>query len=229
MALVLKSSMNIYLGERFLLYTDHKPLLGLLDEDKSIPVQASARIQRWALTLEMYQYQLKFKTSNQNANADALCRLPLTTMQSPTPQPTELVLMMEALDGEMPVSSHQIKTWTRRDPTLSRVLQFVQKGWPATVKDEQLKIYEKKVGVVVSRSLPVMGQSCGCSSSRAAGYPSSIAFVSSWCGSHEAAGSCLCLVAGYGQRYRETCPSYCSACQVNQSSPPVAPVIPIRW
>ena len=34
----------------------------LLDEQKPIPAQASARIQRWALTLEMYQYHLKFKS-----------------------------------------------------------------------------------------------------------------------------------------------------------------------
>ena len=131
-------------GRMFFLYTDHKPLLGLLDEQKPIPAQASARIQRWALTLEMYQYHLKFKSSDKNANADALSRLPLTADHPPTPLPAELVLMMEALDEDMPVSAQQIRRWTQRDPTLSRVMQFVRKGWPSTVLDERLKIFERK-------------------------------------------------------------------------------------
>ena len=42
---------NYLYGCSFTLYTDHKPLQGLLNESKAIPTQASARIQRWALTL----------------------------------------------------------------------------------------------------------------------------------------------------------------------------------
>ena len=41
---------NLYIRE-FLLQTDHMPLLGLLKEDRTISAMASARIQRWALTL----------------------------------------------------------------------------------------------------------------------------------------------------------------------------------
>ena len=63
-------------GRMFFLYTDHKPLLGLLDEQKPIPAQASARIQRWALTHSRCTilYHLKFKSSDKNAIpfADAL-------------------------------------------------------------------------------------------------------------------------------------------------------------
>ena len=38
-------------GHHFTLITDHKPLLSLFGERRAIPPQASARIQRWALTL----------------------------------------------------------------------------------------------------------------------------------------------------------------------------------
>ena len=216
-------------GRMFSLYTDHKPLLGLLDENKSIPVQASARIQRWALTLETYQYQLKFKTSKQNANADALSRLPLTTVHPPTPQPTELVLMMEALDEDMPVSSHQIKTWTRRDPTLSRVLQFVQKGWPTTVKDDQLKMFEKK-------KLELSCQDhCLLWGSRVVVPPQGQqAVLRQLHSSHPGVVRMKQLARAYVwwpnmDKDIERHVRHCATCQVNQSSPPVAPVIPIRW
>ena len=45
---------NYLYGCSFTLYTDHKPLQGLLNQSKAIPTLASARIQRWALTLATY-------------------------------------------------------------------------------------------------------------------------------------------------------------------------------
>ena len=44
------------LGIHFSLITDHKPLVSLFQEHKAIPSHASARIQRWALTLAAYEY-----------------------------------------------------------------------------------------------------------------------------------------------------------------------------
>ena len=44
----------------FTITTDHKPLLGLLGEGKSIRETASARKQHWALILQGYRYKLIF-------------------------------------------------------------------------------------------------------------------------------------------------------------------------
>jgi len=43
-------------GRHFYLCTDHKPLLTLFKESRAVNPQASARIQRWALTLSMYEW-----------------------------------------------------------------------------------------------------------------------------------------------------------------------------
>ena len=59
-------------GRSFTLITDHKPLLGLLKEQQAILAYASARIQRWALTLASYEYKLQFRKSTAHSNADAL-------------------------------------------------------------------------------------------------------------------------------------------------------------
>lgn len=40
----------------FTLITDHKTLLGLLNENKPIPSHMSAHIQKWDLTLAAYEY-----------------------------------------------------------------------------------------------------------------------------------------------------------------------------
>ena len=68
-------------GRRFLLYSDHKPLIHIFGESQSVPVMASARLQRWALTLSSYTYNIKYKSGKNQGNADALSRLPLPEFQ----------------------------------------------------------------------------------------------------------------------------------------------------
>ena len=119
---------NYLYGRSFTLYTDHKPLQGLLNESKAIPTQASARIQRWALTLASYQYKIVYKKGSEISNADGLSCLPLPTALS-----QDFPLLLEHLSCG-PITATQIKTMTRQDKELSRVLYFVQKGWPATVE-----------------------------------------------------------------------------------------------
>ena len=67
---------NYLYGHCFTLYTDHKPLQGLLNEPKAIPTLTSARIQRWALTLTTYQYKIVYKKGSKISNADGLSRYP---------------------------------------------------------------------------------------------------------------------------------------------------------
>ena len=50
-------------GRPFELVTDHKPLLGLLKEDRATSQQASSRIKRWSLFLSNYEYQLVFRST----------------------------------------------------------------------------------------------------------------------------------------------------------------------
>lgn len=62
-------------GHSFTVFTDHKPLMSLFSEHKSVPSMASARIQKWALSLSAYQYRIVYRAGKENANADALSRL----------------------------------------------------------------------------------------------------------------------------------------------------------
>ena len=72
-----------YLFQRhFLLYTDHKPLLGLTSEQKGIPSMAAARIQRWAILLSAYNYSLKYRSGSENSNANFFSRFSLNEKDS---------------------------------------------------------------------------------------------------------------------------------------------------
>ncbi|XP_044184326.1 LOW QUALITY PROTEIN: uncharacterized protein K02A2.6-like [Acropora millepora] len=130
-------------GHRFIIKTDHKPLEGLLNEKKGIPLQAAPRIQRWALTLASYEYEISYKAGQTNGNADGLSRLPLPVMPDSVPLPGETILLMEHLEGT-PVHSGHIKAWTKRDPFLSQVIRYTLEGWPKAVNSEELTPYYTK-------------------------------------------------------------------------------------
>ena len=127
-------------GREFKIITDHKPLLGLFKEDKATSPMASARIQRWALTIGGYHYKLQYQPGKLNANADGLSRLPLPSDSSVVPDPPEVVFVFQQLDGT-PVTASKIGQETRKDPNLSAVSDFVLKGWPAEVTDPNYQPY----------------------------------------------------------------------------------------
>ena len=113
-------------GHHFLPCTDHKPLLVLLNEHRA--PQASARIRSWSLFLSAYEYNLKFRDTLSHSNADALSRLPLAVVPSETDTSPEVILLMEHLCNS-PVTAHDIQAATRKDPLLSKVFQYVCRGW----------------------------------------------------------------------------------------------------
>ena len=140
MVFAVKKFHQFLYGRHFTIYTDHKPLLGIFKCEKPVPLMASGRIQRWALTLAAYEYDLIYRPGKENGNADALSRLPLKIEPKSTPIPQEVVNLVDHLN-QSPVDALKIKQWTLRDPVLSRVLKFTLQGWPAQVNDENIKPY----------------------------------------------------------------------------------------
>ena len=118
-------------GRKFSILSDHKPLQYLLGETKGIPTMASARLQRWALTLSAYDYTIGYKPGDQHANADALSRLPLPDHPKDVPLPGEMVLLFETLNSS-PLTAAEIRSLTDKVPLLSRVRNNVLRGWHDT-------------------------------------------------------------------------------------------------
>ena len=127
------------LGQSIEIITDHKPLLGLLGENKPLPEHSSARVQRWAMILSAYTYRLCYRPGHQN-NADALSRLPLPETTQEEPPPFELCHLFEFLD-QAPVTSVDIAIETGKDRILRRVCDFVANGWPEKVNNVELRPY----------------------------------------------------------------------------------------
>jgi len=84
-ALVLVFEFYKYLfGCSFIMITDHKPLLSILNAKTAIPSMAAARMQQWGIFLSAYQYEIE--CGKQHANSEGLSRLPIqgsTELQDP--------------------------------------------------------------------------------------------------------------------------------------------------
>ena len=216
-------------GHSFTLITDHKPLLGLLDNQKPTSPQASARIRRWSLYLSMFEYQLKFRNTTAHANADALSRLPLPVEPVVKQPPPEIVLLVDHLDNS-PITAHQIQQCTCKDPQLAPIVQFVQQGWPSACPnlDKLAPFYEKRTelssyeGCLLWGNRVVIPTSCrdAVLTELHEGHP----------GITRMKGLARMYVwwPGITKDIEQTV-QLCSACQMHQSTPAVAPLHPWSW
>ena len=112
-------------GHKFVLVTDHKPLLTLLGLKKGIPSLAAARLQRWDVLL----------SAGEHSNVDALSRLPLKVNYIPVLDVDNNFMIGQV--QALPVVAEEIAAAMRTDPLLSKIYIYVQKGWPCKITDEE--------------------------------------------------------------------------------------------
>ena len=161
------------------------------------------------------------------ANADALSRLPLPSPEVEVPRPPEVVHLVEQLDST-PLSCSQIRIWTDRDPTLSRVKWWVQEGWSTRVpiNDADIQPYARR-----KYELSTEG-GCVLWGNRVVvplqGRRRALEMLHE---THPGMGHMKALARGYlwwpgMDADIERCVKSCSACQVSRSMPPAAPPHP---
>ncbi len=168
-----------------------------------------------------------FRNTTAHANADALSMLPLPVMPTTTEVEPEMVLLMEHL-ADSPVTAQDIRTWTRRDPKLSRVLQFLQQGWPSQGDPELVSYSDKRLELSTYEGCIMWGARI------VVPEPGREAVL---CELHEGHPG-ITRMKALARMYVwwpgisadiEKSVRLCTACQEVQSTPPVAPLNPWKW
>ena len=95
------------------------------------------------MTRSAYSYSIEYKAGNSNGNVDSLSRLPLTDIRTEIPMTGDINFLLEHLNNT-PVTANMIKRWTNQDPVLAKVRNLVLQGWPASVTDEEMRLYFNK-------------------------------------------------------------------------------------
>ena len=127
--------LHIYLyGRKFRLVTDHKALVRIFG-DKPIPEMTASRITRWALFLMNYQFTIEYRNTKDHANCDMLSRLPKRV--APTVETRDICNEIFAvMVSETMLDSKVVALETKKDPILSKVLDYTLNGWPKQLKCE---------------------------------------------------------------------------------------------
>jgi RNase H-like domain found in reverse transcriptase/Integrase zinc binding domain/Integrase core domain len=119
-------------GHHCTVYTDHKPLIGILNFKKGEPPVIVNRLQRYMFRLSIFDFKLEYRKGKENGNADCLSRLPLSDVQM-TPEDKEEEKRFEINNlqkgSKMDFNLKLLAQETEKDLFLSQLGQFVQEGW----------------------------------------------------------------------------------------------------
>lgn len=130
----------------FTLRTDHKPLISIFGPYHGIPEVSANRLQRYAMFLSGYNYKIEYIRSANNC-ADFLSRASLSGEQSQEDSEKAEFLDDRAsyvnfvVDSSLPVTLNLLQEETRNDIILSKVIQYINNGWPRKVTEQSIFPY----------------------------------------------------------------------------------------
>lgn len=144
-------------GRKFVVVTDHKPLLGLFGCDKPMPQVISPRLERWMLFMACYAYEIKYRPGKVHCNADTLSRLCVPGSTSSEEVQLANLFLMTSVESPH-LSADQVAAETAKDAVLQKVLKCVMEGWPKKNGDKEIwSFFQKKDEISTERGCLLWG------------------------------------------------------------------------
>ena len=103
-----------------------------------------------------YDYNICFKSTETHSNADGLSRLPLHDQEAVGETKTVTIFNLAQIQA-LPVTCNQIQTATRCDPILSKIVDYVRRGWPKQVPDNIRPYQSKKEEITIESGCLLWG------------------------------------------------------------------------
>ena len=135
-------------GRKFILVTDHRPLLTLFGPKSPTPALAANRLARWSLILNQYSYDIEYRSSSKHGNADALSRLPAGSDpdfdEEEDGADIDTVCTIEAISKQFePSDATSLSKASKEDRTIAQVMKHIQEGWPSHTRegDSEVEVY----------------------------------------------------------------------------------------
>lgn len=132
-------------GHKWILKTDHRPLIALFGEHRGIPAMYANRLQRWAAYLSSFNYVIQHIKGENNPVADCLSRVPrpVTTVSEEYSGKGNYINFAVASE-EWPVNNKKIAEETRKDPVLMKTIEYLKTEWPKTISAEMNPFHIRK-------------------------------------------------------------------------------------
>lgn len=138
---VIKKFHKFLFGQKFKVYTDHKPLLGIFGKEGKHSIYVT-RLQRYIMELSIYNFEIEYRPAAKMGNADFCSRFP-TNQKVPTYLEQNAIKSLNS-SNEFPLDYSLISKETKSDKTLAKLTEFVTFGWPQKVPSGFKNFYAQK-------------------------------------------------------------------------------------
>ena len=139
MVWAMKKFSPFVIGRKVVVESDHQPLTRIFDSKRGIPAHAAARLIRYGVFLSQFDFEVRYRPGSKHGNADGLSRLisDAATNSADDTMDEAAVCAVRQLEA-LPVDSKEVRNASKSDPILSKVFDFVEKGWPEKNTDPEL-------------------------------------------------------------------------------------------
>lgn len=154
-----KKFFDYLIGLKFLLRTDHKPLVAIFGDKKGVPTIAAARMQRWAHYLMAFDYTIEHQKGVDNTVADTLSRLPATCVASEMNlvQHIEETTFVDFIaEKGLRLNYNSIKSATAKDRVLATVYGALQDGRLESLEGDEFKPFVQRSDELATESGVIM-------------------------------------------------------------------------
>ncbi|XP_055532770.1 uncharacterized protein K02A2.6-like [Wyeomyia smithii] len=136
---VIKKFHKFLYGQKFTVYTDHKPLVGIFGKEGKNSIYVT-RLQRYILEMSIYDFEIKYRPSAKMGNADFCSRFPL---EQEVPKECDFIRSIN-FTKDMPLNFNKIGQMTKEDEFLMNIICYLAKGWPPKLDKYLAKEFSNK-------------------------------------------------------------------------------------
>lgn len=133
-------------GQKFTIFTDHKPLLGIFGKEGKNQLCVT-RLQRYVMDMAIYDYDILYRPSAQMGNADFCSRFPLD-IEVPKCVDSGSVKSINFF-SDFPIDYSLIAKETKVDDFLSKIAHYVTNGWPQRIEKDWKRAYSLRFDLEV--------------------------------------------------------------------------------
>ncbi|GBP19531.1 Retrovirus-related Pol polyprotein from transposon 412 [Eumeta japonica] len=124
----LKKFFQYCYGRKITLIIDNQPLARILHPEKTTPATTAIRLVHYANFLAGFDYNIKLRKTTEHTNADYFSRLNKDTTGTEKNSLTDDDAFYLNQISEMPVTLHEIRGGTMKDPDLQKLYLEIQSG-----------------------------------------------------------------------------------------------------
>lgn len=123
----LKKFFQFCYGRKITLIMDNQPLARILHPEKASPATTAIRLVHYANFLAGFDYEIKLRKTTEHANADYFSRHSISTEKEKDKLTDDDAFYLNQI-SELPVTLHEIREATKRDPELQKLYLDIQSG-----------------------------------------------------------------------------------------------------